>query len=349
METAVNSLSEQSKKIEIAAFYTHNDMDKAKQMMAGTYKDVYAIKANFKSTTIYGAFIAFFNHIFLSANNVYAILTHEFEIQELKTNIDWRSFEVSLQEIVNTNNHDEVLTSHFKDALMSGFSLQFCVDLKKLINAKDEISVNRLFQKYIQGRLSFANVVISVDCEALSSLDMEISSLTSKKIDSYELQKKRDEETKKQAPLKEEDDVLYGKDIKLIFMASLVLSPIKGKEISQIVAGDRVKLSIIDSNSKVVQLARAFNAVKEDGSFKPISGRVLSIKHREEGGYKIIAIVAKGIYAKIEEDEENIKVGVDTPDAAGNDSDSSSISIFVVITLIIIFIGLVATILVLIL
>ena len=50
-ESAVSTFSEQTKKLEIASHYTFGDTEKAKQMVSGTYKDLYAIKARFSSST----------------------------------------------------------------------------------------------------------------------------------------------------------------------------------------------------------------------------------------------------------------------------------------------------------
>ena len=87
------------------------------------------------------------------------------------------------------------------------------------------------------------------------------------------------------------------------------MSPIKGKELSKIKDGDRVKVSLSARNPKAIHVAKAFNAY--DGEkILPIIGRVVSIKHVSLG-YQVYLIIAKGIYVKIDEDEETIKVSMD--------------------------------------
>jgi len=68
-------------------------------------------------------------------------------------------------------------------------------------------------------------------------------------------------------------------------------------------------VSVIDKSPKAADVLNAFNAYREDGSPKPIVGRIVSVKHAED--YKIFAIVAKGIYIRIVEEEDFIKVAMD--------------------------------------
>ena len=67
-------------------YYTHQDAEKAKNMVAGIYKDMYAIKAKFSVSTTYGAFIAFFNITYCTLAHSYAVLSHSYIVDDLKTN-----------------------------------------------------------------------------------------------------------------------------------------------------------------------------------------------------------------------------------------------------------------------
>ena len=98
--------------------------------------------------------------------------------------------------------------------------------------------------------------------------------------------------------------------VKLIINCSLILSPIKGKDISKLTPGDRIRVNIIDNNPKAITVAEAFHAYKE-GKFSPINGRVKSVEFTPGAGYIIYAVIAKGVLAKVVEEEENIKVAMD--------------------------------------
>jgi hypothetical protein len=51
LDTAVDSLSDYTRRFEIATFYTNGDAERAKQMIAGAFKDIYVIKGKFNTTT----------------------------------------------------------------------------------------------------------------------------------------------------------------------------------------------------------------------------------------------------------------------------------------------------------
>ncbi|HOW84233.1 MAG TPA: hypothetical protein PK573_16840 [Spirochaetota bacterium] len=311
LESAVSSLSEQTKRLDIAAYYTHGDMDKAKKMISGAYKDIYAIKITF-SSSIYGAALVFYNPTYAIMYPPYLIVTPSFSVDDMKTTVSWRQFEQEITENLDKKEHDDVLVAHMKDELAMGLNLEFGVELKRLIEMNDEIAINRHFMKVVQNRLGFQKLNISVDFEPTSSLEMELDSKSSKKLDPRELGKKDEKPAEGESGGEEEDDALAGKEIKLILQGSLILSPIKGKEIRDLAVGDRIMISIIDPNPKSRDLAKAFKAYDEEQQrIKPIPGRIVSFRHLASGGYKIFAIVAKGIYIRINEEEDNIKVALD--------------------------------------
>lgn len=313
LDQAAGSLSDYTKKLEIALFYTNGDEERARQMIAGTLLDVYVIKGRFTSTSSFGAFIAFANQHYLTLNSVYAVVTDDFELKDLKTSIDWKTFERDLVDFIGAHSHDEVLARQFKTVFTSSFNINFAGQMKRLVEEQGDLDVNRLFQQMVQDRMGLQSVSMVVDVEIISSLDMEIASLTSRKAADYRSQSGggKTEDPDIQIDNDDDSEALRGKDIRLVMNGSLILSPISGRDISLLVVGDRIRVKILDTHKRAVQVAKAFNAYDEDG-IKPITGRIVSIRHRRDGGYTIFTIVAKGIYVKIEELEDNIKVGIDT-------------------------------------
>jgi len=94
--------------------------------------------------------------------------------------------------------------------------------------------------------------------------------------------------------------------------SSLILSPIKGKDISELKIGDRVLISLIDNNDHTRSLAKAFNAYNaEENRLLPIPSRIKSIRYIDGVGFKIYVVIAKGIIGQIIEEEKNIKVALD--------------------------------------
>lgn len=312
LDSATGSLSDYTRKLEIATYYSDGDEERAKQIIAGTLKDFYVIKGRFSSTTSFGAFIAFANVHFLNLNSVYPIISNAFELKDIKTFIDWTTFENDIMDFLNTNEHDDVLTRQFKTVFTSSFTLQFASDLKKLVSEKRDIDINRMFMHMVQNRMGLQNVNMIVDVEEISSVDMELHSLTSAKIMEHAAGGRGQADPDIEVNAEEDDrEVLKGKDVRLLLRGNLVLSPLNGREIGLLIVGDRLKINIADRHERAVNVLKAFNAFDEDGA-RPITGRIVYLKRRGDGGYTIYAVVAKGIYVKIEELESGIKVAIDT-------------------------------------
>jgi hypothetical protein len=344
LETATGSLSDYTKKLEIAMFFTNGDEERAKQMLAGNLEDVCVIKGRFSSTQSFGVFIAFFNRYYLTLNSVYPIISDAFDLKDIKTNVDWKHFEKDLVDFMGKNLQDDVLGRQFKSIFLTSFTVNFAGELKKLLDGKIEIDINRVFQLMVQDRMGLQGVNMMVDTEFISSLDMETDSLTSRKIMDY----KQHQENKKEGEVNLEIDTdndreaLKGKEVKLILRGSLILSPISGRDIGLLVVGDRLKVKIVDIHPRAVQVAKAFNAYTENG-IQPIAGRIVFIRRRTDGGYTIFVAVARGIYVKVEEMEESIKVAIDTSymDVPAPSDNMSKITMGIIGALAVLLVGLI--------
>lgn len=196
-----------------------------------------------------------------------------------------------------------------KDQMIKALTIQEITKFAKLIEQDDGIAVNHSFQKFISDVTGFQSVELSVDYEKINSIAMELNSLVSTKI-SNTPEPVKEKPSGEDIKVEKLDDPLEGKEVKLILNGTLILSPIKGKEISELVVGDRIMISIIDKSPRASDVLNAFKAFREDGTVKPITGRIVSIKHASD--YLIFAIVAKGIYIKIVEDEDYIKIAMDS-------------------------------------
>ena len=311
LESAASSLSEQTKKLQIALYYTDDD-DKAKKMVSGSFLDLYLIKGKFSSSNVYGAFVIFLNFVNLRVANVYSIISRSYEIAEIKTNQEWRTFEARLVEVVKKGDFDEVMTSKVNEILTKSMGMQEITQLSHLLDRDNGIAVNHNFQRFFSDVTGFQKLEFSVDYEKISSLSMELYSATSEKISNQKLNQKlqsKAEEANADAEENETDDPLSGKDVRLLVKGSLILSPIKGRNIAELAVGDIVMISVFDDEENSAEFLKAFNAYNEDGTIKPISGRIISVKHTTK--YEIYAIVAKGVYVRIIEVENFIKVAMD--------------------------------------
>lgn len=344
LETAADSLSDYTKKLEIAMFFTNGDEERAKQMLAGNLDDVCVIKGRFSSTQSFGAFIAFFNRYYLTLNSVYPIISDSFDLKDIKTNVGWKNFEKDIVDFTGKNLHDDVLGRQFKNVFLTTFTVNFAGDLKKLLDGKIEVDINRVFQLMVQDRMGLQGVSMMVDTEFISSFDMETESLTSRKMMEYKQHQDdlKEGEVDIQVDTDDDNEALKGKEVKLVLRGSLILSPINGRDIGLLVVGDRLKVKIVDVHPRAVQVAKAFNAYTEDG-IQPITGRIVFMRRRTDGGYTIFVAVAKGIYVKVEEMEESIKVAIDTSymDAPATSDNMSKITMGIIGALAVLLVGLI--------
>ena len=353
LDNAINSLSEQAKWINICLYYTSNDIDKAKKMVANSYQDMYIIKGRFSSSSMYGAFIIFFNFVYFRLVDSSYVITPDYAISSLNTAQDWRSFEKEIVE-ARKNITDHRFATDFKDKIDKAFSISFGKEIVKLVEKNDYIQLNHLFQKFIQETSGLQRIEISVDLQKTTSLDMELNSSTTRKLDEKILaesnkQKSEDAAAAAKKPADDPDaEPAVGKNgVKLIVKGTLILSPIKGKPISNLQSGDRVMVTLIEPGEQTVQIVRAFKAYDEEKKqVKPIPARIVKVYDQGEGGYKIYAVIAKGILTQIIEEESNIKVALDPaylatvrteePEKSGGNTIIMIVALIIIITVLVV-------------
>lgn len=302
---------EESKKLDIALYYTGGDMDKSLRMLSGSYRDLTVIKGQFTTTLLYGAFILFFNHDLLRLLDSFVVITSLKDRRDVNITDDWKAFEQAMMEDLASREKDITLIEGLKGMLAKSFDYSFSAEMQKILSARDDISATRLLLRIIQDYLGKQKVHINVNSQHDSSLEMELHSLGAKKIDPAALVPAQ-ERTDSPAGLTPEEDAepRAGRDgVKLIIKGKLILSPIRGKAITGLSPGDRVMFNIVDSNPRAVRLAEGFKAYN-DGKFSPMPATITNIKHTSRG-YRIYAIVAVDILAFITEEERNIKIEMD--------------------------------------
>lgn len=307
----ISKSPELTRKFHIALFYTNGDEDRAVKMLDGGNQDLYVIKGRFSSSTQNGLFLIFFNSFNFQILSTSEIMSPAFALRNVDPKLDWREFERQLVEHINKGDHDEVMRRTMKDKIIAAFSITFMKEVTKAIQNNDDIVLNRMFQRLMKDSLGLQNVDMEATFQPDSSLAMEIESLSSKKIDVESLIKKKTQEAATEE--KPSDGLarpVVGKDgIKLILKGGLILSPIKGKHISKLEVGDRVRVSLLESSPNAIKVAQAFNAY--DGKqFSPVNAR-MKLAYKTDKGYEFYAVIAKGILAHIIEEEDNIKVAMD--------------------------------------
>lgn len=316
LDNALNSLSGQTKKINIALHYVGGDMEKAKQMVANSYQDMLAVKCKFSSSTLYGVFLLFFNYVYCRLDDSYWVVSADYTIDNISNTSEWKIFEKDIDEARNKGD-DSRLSNDFKEKFSKAFTVSVGKKIYEYIKNNDSIQLNHYFQKYLQETTGLQRIDLNIDQQQITSLDMEENSISSKKLEAKVLEGKKEEKTKKEAAQKAEDNINrppeVGKaGVKMIINSTLILSPIKGKHITQLVVGDRIMTTLIDPHPQTIEIAKAFNAYNDENKkISPIPARLKWIKYHDGIGYDIYAVIAKGIVVHIQEEESNIKVSMD--------------------------------------
>lgn len=300
----------------IALYYTGGDEQCAREMLEGKYRDLYILKATFQSSSLSGAVLLFYNIKHLKLVDISAYVTSSVMSPAPDPASLWWEFEKNISRLIRGGEQDHILVRTLRDGIARSFTKSFIADLNRFLENEDEISLNRLVQKVVQDALGLQRMEMKVVAANTTSLEMEQKSITTRKIDPQNLETKKLDAAGQVRPLEETSNrnvPRVGVDgVKLILRSSFILSPIKGKDITKLQVGDRVRINIIDKNPKAVAVAKAFNAYDEQNQkFLPVNARIRQIEKVEGKGIEAYALLAKGIFAHIIEEEENIKVAMD--------------------------------------
>ncbi len=299
----------------MAMYFTGNDSAKAAEMIAGRYKDCYAIKGSFSSTVIYGAFLTFYNSRNTSFSSIYIAVSPSFSFGEIKPAMNWLNFEREIAALRAQGSNDESRSSSAADAINAAMNSSFCQEVGKYFVSDDYVTINLRFKKMLEDRLETKNLKCTIEFEPVSSLEIQMKSKSTAKVDFDSLFERRqsdiDSVKKIGVASARPDDPLAGKTVRALFRGTLILSPINGTLISKLKEGDRVKAVIVDSNPKAEELAKAFGCYdSEKKQMTPMSGRIIAIKNNAKKGYSIYIAVAQGVFIKAIE-EDNVRVALD--------------------------------------
>ena len=113
------------------------------------------------------------------------------------------------------------------------------------------------------------------------------------------------------------DDKNYRKTIDV----SLILSPTKGKKISELLPGDMINV-MLDKNSPVgMKFINNLDLMKDDGTVSPLSAEIYSVKRDIKNGFTVYVKITKDLYGKTYEEED---IRIKTSDSLSHDVKTNS-------------------------
>jgi len=140
-------------------------------------------------------------------------------------------------------------------------------------------------------------------------MDMELAGIDVMVPSTEEEEKAEDKSPEKKAPqtaLEKKLDEIESK-ASFIVEGKCVLSPVKGKYINEIAQGEKIHVVLPGKDELSEKIIDAYKARDHEGRPLPVAGKVMEKVFIEGGGVVLYVLVAKGIYAKIVE-EDNVKI-----------------------------------------
>jgi len=309
MSQQYEAMGETAKRIETALKFTNGDMDKAKLMASGKLQDVVVIKGKFiePEKNISGIILAFIN----TANEyISAIRTAQSSTSGIFTVIrvfdDWKSLYRNL--IAYESGPDVLDSSKLNQNLLDEFiKIDIFPDTQSMNLDFLAVSV----QDIIQSSLGSEKVKSQIELEKTSSMDIALAGIdimmpSSDEEEEAKVEEKAFEKKAPQTALEKKLDEIESK-ASFVVEGKCVLSPVKGKYINETVLGEKFFVILPGKDELSEKILDAYKARDHEGKPLPVTGKVVEKVNIENGGVVLYILVAKGIFAKIIE-EDNVKI-----------------------------------------
>ncbi len=310
MAEQYESLGEKTKLVDISLRYTAGDIEKAKAMASGQLQDITVIKAKFINGTKdeSGLFLAFFNNIEDYISNITsATVTNGTLFEKIRIFEDWKSLYNQLKNISDEEESAEL--SEFNDRLMSLFIEQ---DIFPHVNEKDIDRITVLVSEALNAILGPPKIQCQVEIGATSSLALDLAGIEIETPGTAHDDTDSSLKVPVEAAVEDERVAKIENEADYVVEGKAIVAPVKGKYINDISVGEKIKVLLTGNDVISEKVLNALNAFDESGGRYPVTGRVKAKIPMDKSGYIVYTLVAKGILAKIIE-EENVKILIDKP------------------------------------
>jgi hypothetical protein len=292
-----------NKQIEIAKKYTRGDIVKARDMLSGQYQDIMVVKGKFlvEEKGLSGFFLAYFNYIQEYIANVTAIISSKTVLFE-KTRI-FDSWKTLYNDLASFRESSDIIESqNFTYFLIDSF---VGYDVFPDVQEHNLDDLTKIMIEIISKSFNAKSVKCQIEFEPTNSLALDTAGIKIAVPGAENLDIK---------DIVEEDDRVkkIESEAKFIIEGKAIIAPIQGKNANDLVPGDKIKVILPGKDLVSEKILRLLNAYDDRGERIPITGRIKANIPVEKTGYIIYAFVAKGVLAKIYE-EENVKIMIEQP------------------------------------
>ena len=337
MTEQYNSLNEKTKLIQLALKYTAGDMDRAKAMVSGQYQDIIVMKGKFLVPSLEqtGIFIAFINTIEEYISNVTTLISSNVEIYEKVRIFDnWKTL---YGDIMAYLKHGETIdTQNFTNFLLDSF---IGYDIFPDVQENNLDNLTKTVFEILTKSFNATDVQCQIELGVTSSLSVELNGIDIDVPGGVEAKDQaQDDESEIDARIKRIES-----EAKYVINGEIIVAPVKGRYINDVTVGDKIKVMLSNRDPVSSKILTVLKDIDNDGNVSPIKGKIKAKVPLEKSGYILYALVAKGVLAKIVE-EENVKIQIDIPEAeqkAGQEDDSKIIYLMLAIVVLIIVAGII--------
>jgi len=325
---------DKARMLEMAFKYTNGDVEKAKAMVTGQYNDIVAIKAKiaFHKSGKSGMLMGFFNVNFRYVASLDIIIMSNSDLyNRVRVFSDWKSLYKDLTDykkddaiIKNPTLLEKLHEKLSEPAMLTNVVNKSLDDITKFVNN----SLNDIFPG---DRISSQLELEETSSVALGGAGIYINMPQSAQPAAPASEPKPAPEAATQdlSPFEAKLAEIEAEAEHIVEGVS-VISPVKGKFIADLVPGDIVMVLLPKGDAISKKILETIKAIGDDGSIKPVRSRLKYKVVDGKGPYYIYVLVAKGVYAKLIE-EENVKIRVEFTGNEKTESKGSYKFLFIAI------------------
>jgi len=332
-------------KLEKALKITGGNLEKAKNLITGKENDTYALKINFACSDVnkYGLVVIFLNYQTFAMKKIFCVSSKNNQICNEKAHSSWEHFLSTVLEATYSDINDITSTSQVASNLEREMTPAIMNVICEKISSKDDHSLHIQFEKIISFVFKSLQTDIQINYEKTSSIMVDdVVSASKSQIENKS--KENITTTKKSsADFIKGDTTAIKMDQELVAQGNsligckLVLSPIKGKYMSQLIPGDIVKVKIIDKSPRAMAVAEKLGLTL-GGKMTSTDAKIISIT-KLETGWLIYTIISKNLVGKVVEEEEVKVYTLDEDDLQKKGKSKNYIVWVLVIILILAIVG----------
>lgn len=248
------------------------------------------LKAKFKAidTNTYGLFMIFLNEDMRMVENLIAVASHYSSIYDMDPSLPWFTLEESLINLKWKGDIAVNITVDLQNFLESSLDRDRGNELYSLIKNNDHMKMESLLIAILMKPLTDRNIELEIVSEIVTREAMSLK----------RAERNNPQEKKTAAP-----QIKLSKKAEKAIDVELVLAPVSGIPVYELIRGDKIMVKISDKSVKGRYYIDLLGA-KVDGNIIPVPAEVTEIKRNEKNEYFILCMIDKDIYGKAIETEQ---------------------------------------------